>query len=178
MDDTAVHERLADLEERLRRLEDREDIRRLICSWGPACDIGDSEAAAALWTDDGLLVSDMSRLEGPAGVRAMVESDGQQALIRQGCAHIQGLPVINVTGDEAVATNYSTVFLHTDDDGYETWRVSGNNWEFRRTADGWRVTRRTAYVIDGGTDAQELLARALEPEPSSDVAPNEGLSCA
>ena len=88
------------------------------------------------------------------------------ALIRQGCAHIQGLPVINVTGDEAVATNYSTVFLHIDDDGYETWRVSGNTWEFRRTADGWRVTRRTAYVIDSGTDAQELLARALEPEPS------------
>jgi ketosteroid isomerase-like protein len=166
VDDTAVHERLAILEARLQRLEDREDIRRLICSWGPACDIGDSEAAAALWTDDGLLVSDMSRLEGPAGVRAMVESEGQQALIRQGCAHIQGLPVINVTGDEAVATNYSTVFLHTDDDGYETWRVSGNNWEFRRTADGWRVTRRTAYVIDAGVDAHELLARALEPEPS------------
>ena len=64
MDDTELHERLANLEERLRLLEDREDIRRLICSWGPACDIGDSEAAAALWTDDGLLVSDMSRTTG------------------------------------------------------------------------------------------------------------------
>ncbi len=167
MDDTELHERLANLEERLRLLEDREDIRRLICSWGPACDIGNSEAAAALWTDDGVLVSDMSRLEGPAGVRAMVESDGQQALIRQGCAHVQGLPVINVTGDDAVATNYSSVFLHTEDGGYETWRVSGNNWAFRRTAGGWRVTRRTAYAINGESEARDLLARALEPEPSS-----------
>ena len=165
MDDTELHERLTNLQERLLLLEDREDIRRLICSWGPACDIGNSEAAAALWTDDGLLVSDLSRLEGPLGVRAMVESDGQQALIRQGCAHVQGLPVINVTGDEAVATNYSSVFLHTEDGGYETWRVSGNNWGFRRTADGWRVTCRTAYAINGGTEAQDLLARALEPEP-------------
>jgi uncharacterized protein (TIGR02246 family) len=165
VDDRELHERLAELEERLRLLEDREDIRRLICSWGPACDIGDSEAAAALWTDDGLLVSDMSRLEGPPGVRAMVESDGQQALIAQGCAHVQGLPVINVTGDEAVATNYSSVFLHTEDGGYETWRVSANNWRFRRTPDGWRVARRTAYVINGERAAQDLLARALEPEP-------------
>jgi uncharacterized protein (TIGR02246 family) len=162
VDDTELHERLATMERRLQVLEDREAIRRLICRWGPACDVGDSEAAAALWTDDGLLVSDMSRLEGPAGVRAMVESDGQQALITRGCAHIQGLPVITVTGDEAVATNYSTVFLHTDDGGYETWRVSGNHWEFRRTIDGWRVTGRTAYVINGGREAQGLLARALD----------------
>ena len=162
MDDTELHERLAAVERRLRLLEDREDIRRLICSWGPACDVGDSEAAAALWTDDGVLVSDLSRLEGPPGVRAMVESDGQQALITRGCAHIQGLPVITVTADVAVATNYSTVFLHTDDGGYETWRVSGNHWEFRRTAAGWRVTRRTAYAINGGREAQSLLARALD----------------
>jgi ketosteroid isomerase-like protein len=162
LDDTELHERLAGVERQLRLLEDREAIRRLICSWGPACDVGDSEAAAALWTDDGVLVSDMSRLEGPLGVRAMVESDGQQALIARGCAHIQGLPVITVTADEAVATNYSTVFLHTDDGGYETWRVSGNHWEFRRTREGWRVTRRTAYVINGGPEAKDLLARALD----------------
>jgi ketosteroid isomerase-like protein len=153
-------DRLEALEERLRRLEDDDAIRRLICSWGPACDIGDSEAAAALWTDDGVLVSDVSRVEGPAGVRAMVESDGQQDLIRRGCAHIQGLPVINVTGDEAIATNYSTVFLHSED-GYDTWRVSANNWTFRRGADGWRVKSRTAYVLDGGSEPRELLARAL-----------------
>ena len=166
MDDTELRERLAAVEARLRLLEDREDIRRLICSWGPACDVGDSEAAAALWTDDGVLVSDLSHLVGPPGVRAMVESDGQQALIKQGCAHIQGLPVITVTGDAAAATNYSTVFLHTDDGGYETWRVSGNHWEFRRTAEGWRVTRRTAYVINGGSEAQSLLARALDEAAS------------
>jgi ketosteroid isomerase-like protein len=159
--DTQLQERLVAAEQRLQRLEDDDTIRRLICSWGPACDTGDSDAAAALWTDDGVLVSDASRLEGPAEVRAMVESDGQHDLIRRGCAHIQGLPVIDVTGDVAFATNYSTVFLHTDD-GYETWRVSANNWTFRRTTDGWRVTGRTALVLDGGSDAQQLLARAVD----------------
>jgi ketosteroid isomerase-like protein len=160
MDITDLERRLAALEARVGLLTDEAAIRELICSWGPACDIGDSEAAAALWTEDGVLVSDMSRLDGPAGVAAMVESDGQQALIRQGCAHVQGLPVIRIDVDRATATNYSRVYLYTDG-GYEIWRVSANSWEFRRTPTGWRVTRRTAHVIDGGPEARQLLARGL-----------------
>ena len=81
MEINQLEDRLAALEAIVGLLADEAAIRALICSWGPACDIGDSEAAAALWTEDGVLVSDMSRLEGPAGVAAMVESDGQQALI-------------------------------------------------------------------------------------------------
>ena len=160
MEINQLEDRLAALETIVGLLADEAAIRELICSWGPACDIGDSEAAAALWTEDGVLVSDMSRLEGPAGVAAMVESDGQQALIRQGCAHVQGLPVIKIDVDRATATNYSRVYLHTDS-GYEIWRVSANSWEFRRIPAGWRVTRRTAHVIDGGPEARELLARGL-----------------
>ena len=105
-----IEERFAVLEARIKLLEDREAIGRLICSWGPACDTGLSEEAASIWTDDGLLVSDMSRLEGPRGVLAMMESDGQQDLIRQGCAHVQGVPLISVEGDEARAINYSRCF--------------------------------------------------------------------
>jgi hypothetical protein len=157
MEDT--EERFAALEARVRLLEDREAIGRLICSWGPACDTGLGEEAAAIWADDGLLVSDMSRLEGPAGVLAMMESDGQQDLIRQGCAHVQGVPLISIEGDEARAINYSRVFRYTDP-GYEVWRVSANEWKFRRTAEGWRVTSREAMVIDGGAASKEVLKRA------------------
>jgi len=154
-----IEERFAVLEARVKRLEDREAIGRLICSWGPACDTGLGEEAASIWTDDGLLASDMSRLEGPRGVLAMMESDGQQDLIRQGCAHVQGVPLINVEGDEAQAINYSRVFRYTDP-GYEVWRVSANEWKFRRTADGWRVTSREAMVIDGGDASKGILKRA------------------
>jgi ketosteroid isomerase-like protein len=155
-----MQERLAALDARVRLLEDEEAIRRVILGWGPACDIGDGAAAAALWTDDGLLLSEISRLEGPAGVMAMIRSDGQQELIRQGCAHVHGLPVIRVDGDTATATNYSQVFLYRPD-GYAVWRVSTNHWEFRRTPSGWRATLRRAHVVDGGEDARELLAGAL-----------------
>src|SRR6476661_8189165 len=112
MDTTQNDERLAALEARVRMLEDQLAVQQLLNRWGPAVDTGDAAAAAALWTDDGVLESEISYLDGPAGVAAMVESDGQQSLIRQGCAHVQAFPLITVDGDRATATGYSRVYLH------------------------------------------------------------------
>ena len=164
MEPTQTHQeddRLAALEARVRLLEDQLAVQQLLNRWGPAVDTGESAAAAALWTDDGVMESEIARLDGPAAVAEMVESDGQQALIEQGCAHVAGFPVIAVDGDRAVATCYSRVYLHQEDGGYEIWRVSANRWEFARTDDGWRATRRTNHVIDGGPEAQALLRGGL-----------------
>jgi ketosteroid isomerase-like protein len=150
--------RLDTMEERVQQLEDQVAIHRLINSWGPAVDTGQAEAAAALFSDDAVLQSDLSHLTGPAAIAAMVRSDGQQALIEQGSAHIPAFPVVDVDGDRARAIGYSRVYLHTDE-GYEVWRVSANYWEFTRTDNGWRVSRRINHVIDGGPQAQQLLAR-------------------
>jgi hypothetical protein len=152
--------RLAALEQRVQRLEDEVAVLRLVNSWGPAVDTGSSEAAAALWHEDGVLESDLSHLEGPGAVFAMVESDGQQALVTQGCAHVQSAPIVTIDGDEAQAVTYSQVYLHSDE-GHAVWRVSANLWQFGRTPVGWRVTRRTNRVIDGSTEAHAILARAL-----------------
>jgi ketosteroid isomerase-like protein len=149
------------LEERVRLLEDQLAIHRLVNSWGPAVDTGDSAAAAALWAEDGVLESDLSRLVGPDAVAAMVESDGQQSLIRDGCAHVQAFPLVTVDGDSAVATGYSRVYRFKDG-AHEIWRISANRWEFRRTADGWRIARRVNHVIDGGPEARDLLNGGLD----------------
>jgi hypothetical protein len=154
-------DRLAALERRIQRLEDEVAVLRLVNSWGPAVDTGSSEAAAALWHEDGVLESDLSHLQGPGAVFAMVESDGQQALITQGCAHVQSAPIVRIDGDAAEAVTYSQVYLHADD-GHAVWRVSANLWQFSRTPGGWRVTRRSNRVIDGSTEAREILVRALE----------------
>jgi hypothetical protein len=153
--------RLAALEGRVALLEDQLALLHLINRWGPAVDTGSSRQAGDLWDEDGVLESDLSRLEGPAAVVAMVESDGQQALIRQGCAHVQSAPVVRVEGDRAVVIAYSQVFLHADT-GHEVWRVSANRWECRRTPDGWRLTRRVNRVIDGAAAARSVLAQALD----------------
>jgi len=160
VDDEGVEERVTALENRVRQLEDQLAVMRLINSWGPAVDTGSSQQAAGLWDQDGVLDSDLSRLEGPAAVSAMVESEGQRALIAQGCAHVQSAPVITVEGDRAAATSYSQVFLHSKE-GHEVWRVSANHWECRRTPDGWRLTKRLNRVIDGTSASSTVLAHAF-----------------
>jgi hypothetical protein len=159
-----IEDRLVALERRVQELEDTLAVMRLVNTWGPAVDTGSSQEAADLWDEGGLLESDLSRLEGPAAVRAMVESEGQQALIERGCAHVQSAPVITVDGDRATAIAYSQVFLHSDD-GYDVWRVSANRWECRRTPDGWRLTRRVNRVIDGSFASHGILVRATEQAP-------------
>jgi ketosteroid isomerase-like protein len=157
VEDAGLRDVVNALEARIARLEDQLAIHRLINSWGPAVDTGQAEAAAALFSDDAVLKSDMSHLIGPAAIEEMVHSEGQQALIRQGSAHIPAFPLVEIDGDSARALGYSRVYLHTES-GYEVWRVSANYWEFRRTANGWRVSSRVNHVIDGGPEAQELLA--------------------
>ncbi len=158
-----LEERVAVLERRVRMLEDHVVILRLINSWGPAVDTGTSEAAGDLFDEDGVLESDLSRLEGPADVVAMVQSEGQQALIRRGCAHVQTAPLVTIEGDVASATTYSQVYLHAEDagSGHEVWRVSANRWEFRRTPAGWRVTLRANRVMDGSGDSHDILVGGL-----------------
>jgi len=101
--ETEATDRFAALERRVQLLEDEVAVLRLVNSWGPAVDTGSSEAAGALFDDAGVLESDLSHLEGPSAVVAMVESDGQQSLIRRGCAHVQSAPIVTVDGDRAEA---------------------------------------------------------------------------
>jgi ketosteroid isomerase-like protein len=158
------------LEERVKRLEDEQAVYRLVSSYGPAMDTGSGAECGALWADDGVYEFDGKRAHGPAGVAAMTEADYQQQLIREGCAHVMAMPLVEVDGDTAVATCYSRVYRHGDD-GYWIWRVSANRWELVRTADGWRIKRRTNRTLDGGPEARDILRRAVgaeleEPPPA------------
>jgi ketosteroid isomerase-like protein len=161
VEDSELQDRLAALEERVTLLEDHVAIHRLINSWGPAVDTGNAEAAGALFSDDAILESDLSYLIGPGAISYMVTGEGHQALIRGGSAHIPAFPVIRVDGDTATAVGYTRVYRHTED-GYEVWRVSANAWRFKRTEAGWRVSRRTNHVIDGGPQAPKLLSQLFE----------------
>ena len=163
MDDEVLLELFATLERRVHMLEDHMAILRMINSWGPAVDTGTSHAAGALFDENGELDSDLSRLEGPAAVVAMVESDAQRAMIQQGCAHVQTAPLITVKGDHATAIAYSQVYLHAEH-GHEVWRVSANRWELRRTSKGWRITRRVNRVIDGNPASRDILVQGLDEQ--------------
>lgn len=147
----------AELERRLRALEDRAEIAELIAGYGPAVDSGEGDAVAALWTDDGTYQFDETVLDAD-GIRGLVEYDTHVEYMRRGCAHVLSAPRIEIDGDTAVAVTHSVVMLH---DG-ERWvgeRVSANRWELVRTDAGWRAQRRQNRLLDGATAAQDLLRR-------------------
>ena len=146
---------MSSLEQRLRTVEDRLAIQELIASYGPAVDSANEAAVDALWDEAGWYEIDGSRLTAPA-IGSLVHSDTHHSYLEAGCAHVLSSPRITLTGDTAVAVNHSCVLVR----GEGRWnavRVSANRWELARTTEGWRVTTRTARLLDGEPEAQELL---------------------
>lgn len=145
---------------RLARLEDERDIARLIASYGPAVDAGDSGATSRLWAEDGVYDVDLMRMEGRDEVRAMVDSKAHQKMVANGCSHFLGPAVVTVDGDTAVAVCESLVLVR-DGDGYRVWRATANHFALRRIDGQWRISIRTSRVLDGNPEAHALLIRDL-----------------
>jgi ketosteroid isomerase-like protein len=154
--------RIQQLEDRLQSLEDELAVWRLVNSYGPAVDSGNSEAASGIWTEDGVYDIGSDTWSGRAAIAGMVEGEGHQGLIHEGAAHVMALPQVRLDGDTAVATGYSRVYRRVDD-GFRVWRVAANRWELVRTAAGWRCVRRTTRLMDGSQEPRSLIGRGLEP---------------
>lgn len=152
--------RLAELEQRLGRLEDERAVARVVAAYGPLVDGGDAERVAALWEADGVYDVDELLMTGRAQIRAMVESAAHQRWISGGCAHLVGPPHVTVTGDDAVAVTHSLMVVH--EDGRNVLRrATANRWRLRRTPEGWRVAERTSRVLDGRAESPVLLAGSI-----------------
>jgi SnoaL-like domain len=147
---------VSDLERRVRAIEDRLAITDLVTRYGPAADSGAGEALAALWVPEGTYRFDDTILT-HADLPALVDIGTHRVLMAAGCADVLSAPRIDITSDgTAVAVNHSVVFQHADS-GWEAVRVSANRWELVRTGEGWRVWRRDVRLLDGSTQALELL---------------------
>ncbi len=152
MDET----RLAALEERLRRLEDEQEIALLVASYGPLVDAGAADEVAALWTADGVYDVDERYMGDREAIRDMVRSEDHQGLIRRGCTHFLGPAHVRVDGDSARAVCQSVLLVRHRERTLPV-RTAANLWELTRTPDGWRVTRRTTRLLDGSDEARRLL---------------------
>jgi SnoaL-like protein len=164
------------LEQRLRAIEDRFEILNLIASHPPSADTGADYYTVQVYAEDGVfdrgehLPGGKSNREIAAGMK----SPGHQAAIAGGLAHFAGLPHITIDGDQAVVTSYLQILTpdksgepvevpnHGASKGFRIHRVAANRWELIRTAQGWRIKRRTLRPLDGSEPARQLLARALE----------------
>lgn len=151
---------VADLTARMRRLEDHLEITQLVAQYGPNVDSGAADATAELWTEDGTFdaVGAMA-MRGHEEIAGMVEGEGHQGLIRNGCGHVLTVPHVVVDGDEAEGRSYA-LNIRWDPEAERFWvaRVSANRWRWARTPDGWRITERVNANLDGTPEHRQVLA--------------------
>ncbi len=169
--DSTAQERIADLERRLHRLEDERDIAGLLAAYGPLVDAGDADAAAGLWTEEGVYDVGGWVMTGREEIAAMVRSADHQGLIAQGCCHFFGPPVITVDGDDAVAVCESTLLVRRERGGYAVLRAGVHVLRLTRHPGGWRIVTRTARQLDGRREVWEMIAAALGPTTGPAASP-------
>jgi SnoaL-like domain len=155
-----THDRIAELERRLQRIEDERAIERLIASYGPLVDAGEADAAAQLWATNGTYDVEGWTMRSRDDVAVMVRSDAHQGLIGRGCCHFLGPAVVTVDGDGAVAVCESIVLVHRGE-GFSVWRAGANHFRLKRVDGRWQIVARTTRTLDGKPEARELLAAGV-----------------
>jgi hypothetical protein len=163
------------LEDRLRAVEDRLEILNLIASHPPSADTGADYFTRAIYLADGEIdLGGGKGATGNAAIGAIQTTAGHQAAIAGGLAHFAGLPRIDIDGDTAVVHSYLQILTphptaephevpnHGVSKGFRVHRVGANRWELVRTADGWKIKRRTLRSLDGTDPAREILRGALK----------------
>lgn len=150
-------DRLAELERRLRRIEDEREIERMIARYGPLVDAGEAEAVGDLWAEDGTYEVEGWSMRSRADVAAMVRSPQHQGLIGGGCCHFLGPAVVTVDGDTAVAVCESALLVHREG-RFTVGRAGANLFRLRRIDGRWQITSRTTAALDGNPVARQLLS--------------------
>ena len=164
----------ATLEHRLRAVEDTLAIYHLIASHPPAADTGSDRYYRDAFTADGVIdLGGGKAASGNEAIAAIVRTPEHQAAIAGGLCHFAGLPRVELDGDTATATSYLQIITphkgaapmevpgHGSSTGFRIHRVGANRWELKRTANGWKVVRRTLRPLDGSDGARELLRQAV-----------------
>lgn len=135
----------ADLERRLRRLEDLAEIQQLFVDYGRSLDDGDIERYASLFTRDGRVdLGPIGHAEGPADIRLLMQSALEGLVGRS--FHLITSPEILLDGDEAQATVMWTV-IHRDRTGAPQVTMIGKHHDRLRREDGrWRFAERRGTI--------------------------------
>lgn len=164
---TQIEDRLEALERRLGAAEDELAIIRLVASYGPLVDCGRTDLAPQLMAPDGVYDVIGARLD-RAAFAAMLSGCEHQGLVREGIAHVMGLPWVRIDGGRAIAVNCTQLF-HKGARGFEVFRVAQNVWHLERGPGGWKIAERFNRLIGDDDEARALLERAAAAPAAGDA---------
>jgi 3-phenylpropionate/cinnamic acid dioxygenase small subunit len=133
------------LEARVRRLEDREEIRQTLIDYGELLDALDLDGWAELWALDGEFEMSTGRVaKGRAAIKDMLGA--VIARSPQPVLHMEINPRITLDGDQASSTMLYAV-ARTQDDGLTRVVFLGHHHSRHvRTPDGWKISYRRNTV--------------------------------
>ena len=133
----------ATIEQRLKRLEDTEEIRNLLKAYGRTLDAREFAAYAQLFAKDGEWIAGSLSAKTPAGIQAMLERAFGNASGDLGMHHVFSNETIEVDGDAAEARSRWATIIPSKD-GKPTVRSSGQYYDQLVREDGaWKFKRRT-----------------------------------
>jgi ketosteroid isomerase-like protein len=135
------------VEERLQRLEDREEIWNLFMEYKRHLDQRDLAAYSRLFTDEAVWIGNLGEATGPAAIEALLldtleiwDHDKDR------CYHLGANPVIELDGDRATSESTWVYITRGFNDEPVVALVGHYVDQLVRTTDGWRFHRREAYL--------------------------------
>jgi uncharacterized protein (TIGR02246 family) len=133
------------LEQRLRRLEDVEEIRALLEEYARCLDAGDHAAYAELFAQDGELHAQLGVAKGRAAIRELLDArlKGGGGAPRRTAFHQVGNAAIEVDGDRATSRVLWLYLTHDDANYPLTLQVGHYDDRLVREGGRWRFERRT-----------------------------------
>lgn len=133
------------IEQRLRRLEDLQEIHQLFIDYGSALDAGDFARYASLFARDGeILLGPMGRATGPAAIEELMMRTLEGRVGES--LHIISSPQVSLDGDRATSQVMWTV-VHRDKDGRPRLTMIGRHHDDLVREDGrWRFHKRRGTV--------------------------------
>jgi len=146
-----------DLTERIRKLEDRHDVARVLTLYGRYADSGDHDAFVSLFTDGAVIrliggtpsgaYGDVAEWIGRERIREYIDDPTMHMKIEGRCMHFPALNLtVDVEGDGATADSYSLVLLREQ----VTTTIYGagfTHWRLVRREGRWRISERVRVAI-------------------------------
>ena len=135
----------AELDDRVRRLEDILEIHQLFIDYGLALDAGDFDAYADLFAEDGeVLIGPMGRAKGRDNIKALMTANLSG---RAGSSfHIISSPQVRLDGDTATSTVMWSV-VTADETGKANMTMIGRHLDdLVREGGRWKIAKRRGFV--------------------------------
>jgi uncharacterized protein (TIGR02246 family) len=139
---------MSTLEDRLRALEDREEIHRLLMAYAAALDARDMGAYAELFARDGEWTGATGHARTPAGIRAMLEERLAPNPPAPGPTHrhLVTNERVELDGDRATAVSTWALVTRTEADVPSLTLLGAYRDTLVREDGRWRFAAREAHV--------------------------------